>query len=86
MGDLEGQGVILDDDLCGQGLCGSLGTTRVVDESLATSEFPEDLGVDVPGLSTSDGPLAVDDKDGDSTNATLPGFLDLIFDYLSILV
>lgn len=44
------------------------------------------LEIDVPGLSASNGPLAVDDNDGDATDATLAGCFDLIVDSLGVLV
>jgi len=74
------------DDPCRKGLRSRLGTARVVDEPFACSQFLEDLEVDVPGLSTGNCPSSFDDKDGDSTDSTLAGFLDLIFNRLDILV
>jgi len=44
------------------------------------------LEIDVPCLSATNGPLAVDDKDGDATDATLAGCFDLIVDRLGVLV
>lgn len=44
------------------------------------------LKVDVPGLTTTDGPLSLDDNNRNSANATLAGLLDLIFDCLDILI
>jgi len=44
------------------------------------------LLVDVLGLPATNGPLSVDDNNGDPTDATLLGFFDLIFNRLSVLV
>lgn len=44
------------------------------------------LEVDVPRLSTGDSPFSFDDEDGDSTDTTLAGFLDLVFNRLDVLV
>ena len=44
------------------------------------------LQVHVPGLSTTDGPLALDDDDWYSADATLASFPDLIFYFLDVLV
>lgn len=44
------------------------------------------LEIDVPGLSTTNRPSPLDDNDGDSTDATLAGFFDLILDCLGVLV
>ena len=44
------------------------------------------LEIDGPGLTATNSPLPIDDEDGDSTNATLAGFLDLVFDRLSVRV
>jgi len=73
------------DDLCGESLGSSFGTACVVDKSFATGELLEDLEVHVPSLTTSDGPLPIDDDDWNSADPTLAGFLDLIFDCLNIL-
>jgi hypothetical protein len=44
------------------------------------------LEIDIPGLSAINGPLSVDDEDGDATDTTLAQLLDLIVDRLSVLV
>ena len=44
------------------------------------------LEVDVPGLSATDSPLALDNDNGDTIDAALAGLLDLVFDFLNILV
>lgn len=44
------------------------------------------LQVDVPGLSATDGPLSIDDDDGNPTDATLAGFFDLVFNRLTVFV
>jgi len=44
------------------------------------------LEIDIPRLSATNGPLAVDDKDWDATDATLAGCFDLIVDRLGVLV
>jgi hypothetical protein len=69
-----------------EGLGGGFGTACAVDKSTAIGELFENLNVDVPGLAATNGPLALDDQDGNPGDPTAAGFLDLIVDRLNIFV
>lgn len=44
------------------------------------------LEVDVPSLSATNGPLSLDDDDGNPVDAIPAGFLDLVFHSFDILI
>lgn len=44
------------------------------------------LKVNVPRLATTNGPLSLDDDNGNPADAALTGFLDLVFDRLDVLI